>query len=51
MGVDTWMQWFILFWSVTMITLIAIGGFFMFRKFLRVLPKRMVYPKKCVAKH
>lgn len=37
---NTWMQWVILFWSVTMITFIAIGGFFMFRKFLRVLPKK-----------
>lgn len=34
------MQWVILIWSVTMITFIAIGGYFMFRKFLRVLPKK-----------
>lgn len=37
---NTWMQWVILFWSLTMITFVAIGGFFMFRKFLRVLPKK-----------
>ncbi len=32
-------MWFILFWVVTMIGLLTIGGFFMFRKFLKRLPK------------
>lgn len=31
--------WFILFWGTVMIGLLAIGGFFMFRKFLKRLPK------------
>ncbi|AST91961.1 MULTISPECIES: DUF2621 family protein [Sutcliffiella] len=34
-----WFLWFILFWVVTMIGLLAIGGFFMFRKFLKRMPK------------
>ncbi|TQR19512.1 DUF2621 domain-containing protein [Psychrobacillus vulpis] len=32
-------MWFILFWAVVLIGLMAIGGFFMFRKFLKALPK------------
>ncbi|ARD49576.1 hypothetical protein SporoP37_01080 [Sporosarcina sp. P37] len=32
-------MWFILFWGIVLIGLFAIGGFFMFRKFLKVLPK------------
>ncbi|MBO2536582.1 MULTISPECIES: DUF2621 domain-containing protein [Rummeliibacillus] len=31
--------WFILFWVVVLIGTIAIGGFFMFRKFLKSMPK------------
>lgn len=34
-----WFLWLILFWVVTMVVLLAIGGFFMFRKFLKRLPK------------
>ncbi|MBB2482834.1 DUF2621 domain-containing protein [Bacillus sp. APMAM] len=34
-----WFLWFILFWVVVLISLMAIGGFFMFRKFLKKLPK------------
>lgn len=34
-----WFLWFILFWVVILISLFAIGGFFMFRKFLKKLPK------------
>lgn len=34
-----WFLWFILFWVVILISLFAIGGFFMFRKFLKRLPK------------
>lgn len=34
-----WFLVFILFWVVVLIGLMAIGGFFMFRKFLKRLPK------------
>jgi hypothetical protein len=34
-----WFLWFILFWVVVLVTLMGIGGFFMFRKFLKALPK------------
>lgn len=33
-------MWFILFWVVILVVLMAIGGFFMFRKFLKSLPKQ-----------
>ncbi|MBD7936615.1 MULTISPECIES: DUF2621 domain-containing protein [Cytobacillus] len=36
---DGWFMWFILFWVVTLVILMSIGGFFMFRKFLKRLPK------------
>ncbi|MBD8006429.1 DUF2621 domain-containing protein [Bacillus norwichensis] len=36
---DGWFLIFILFWVVVLISLFAIGGFFMFRKFLKRLPK------------
>lgn len=36
---EGWFLWFILFWVVVLITVMGIGGFFMFRKFLKVLPK------------
>lgn len=35
-----WFMWFIVGWSVLFITLMGIGGFFMFRKFLKLLPKK-----------
>lgn len=34
-----WFMWFIVFWTVVMVISIAIGGFFMFRKFLKKIPK------------
>lgn len=34
-----WFLWFILFWVVVLVGSFAIGGFFMFRKFLKQLPK------------
>ncbi len=34
-----WFLVFILFWVVLLVGLMAIGGFFMFRKFLKQLPK------------
>ncbi|MER1987709.1 MAG: DUF2621 domain-containing protein [Solibacillus sp.] len=39
-GLHSWFQWFILFWAVALVALMAIGGFFMFRKFLKALPKQ-----------
>lgn len=36
---EGWFLWFILLWIITLIVLLAIGGFFMFRKFLKRLPK------------
>ncbi|MFD1705283.1 DUF2621 domain-containing protein [Siminovitchia sediminis] len=36
---DGWFLAFILLWVIVMITLFGIGGFFMFRKFLKRLPK------------
>lgn len=37
---EGWFLWFILFWIVILVTLMAIGGYFMFRKFLKSLPKQ-----------
>jgi hypothetical protein len=34
-----WFLWFILFWTVFLIVSFAIGGYFMFRKFLKKIPK------------
>lgn len=34
-----WFMWFILFWCIVLVGLFGIGGFFMFRKFLKVFPK------------
>lgn len=34
-----WFLWFIMFWVVFLVSMLAIGGFFMFRKFLQRLPK------------
>ncbi|WP_422123216.1 DUF2621 family protein [Planococcus sp. X10-3] len=39
MALDGWFLWFILFWVVVLVGLFAIGGFFMFRKFLKSIPK------------
>ncbi|WNS77277.1 DUF2621 domain-containing protein [Bacillus sp. DTU_2020_1000418_1_SI_GHA_SEK_038] len=36
---DGWFLWFILFWVVILTGSFAIGGFFMFRKFLKKMPK------------
>lgn len=35
-----WFMYFIVFWAIVMIVFMAIGGYFMFRKFLKVLPKK-----------
>ncbi|MFS1514889.1 DUF2621 domain-containing protein [Bacillus sp. SCS-151] len=34
-----WFLWFILFWVIFLIGMFAIGGYFMFRKFFKRLPK------------
>ncbi|MBK3495215.1 DUF2621 domain-containing protein [Viridibacillus sp. YIM B01967] len=39
MELTGWFLWFILFWVVILISSMAIGGFFMFRKFLKRMPK------------
>lgn len=36
---EGWFLWVILFWVVFLVSMFAIGGFFMFRKFLKRLPK------------
>lgn len=36
----SWFMYFIVFWAVVMVIAMSIGGFFMFRKFLKVLPMR-----------
>jgi hypothetical protein len=36
---EGWFLWFIVFWTVFLITMMGIGGFFMFRKFLKRFPK------------
>lgn len=35
-----WFMWTIGFWTIVLLLFMAIGGFFMFRKFLKVMPKR-----------
>lgn len=36
---DSWIQWLILFWTIFLVVMLFIGGYFMFRKFLKSLPK------------
>lgn len=40
MALEGWFMWFILFWGAVLIGSFAIGGYFMFRKFLKSLPKK-----------
>ena len=35
-----WFMWTIAFWTIVLVLFISVGGFFMFRKFLKVLPKQ-----------
>lgn len=35
-----WFMWSIAFWTAVMVLFMAVGGYFMFRKFLKVLPQR-----------
>lgn len=37
---EGWFMWFILFWTIVLVSLVSIGGYFMFRKFLKSLPKQ-----------
>ncbi len=39
-GTPDWFMYFIGFWTIVLVVFISIGGFFMFRKFLKVLPKQ-----------
>lgn len=39
-ALEGWFLWFILFWVVVLVGLFAIGGYFMFRKFLKSIPKK-----------
>lgn len=34
-----WFSWFIILWGLFLISMFTIGGYFMFRKFLKRLPK------------
>ncbi|QOY34581.1 DUF2621 family protein [Anaerobacillus isosaccharinicus] len=36
---NEYFMWFMLFWSVFIFVLMSIGGYFMFRKFLKKMPK------------
>jgi hypothetical protein len=40
MYLEGWFMWFILFWVVILLSSFAIGGYFMFRKFLKKMPKQ-----------
>jgi hypothetical protein len=35
-----WIGWFIILWMLVLVGLFAIGGYFMFRKFLKSMPKQ-----------
>ncbi|MFC5701912.1 DUF2621 family protein [Cohnella faecalis] len=35
-----WFMLFIAFWTIVLVAFMCVGGFFMFRKFLKVLPQR-----------
>ncbi|MBA4537234.1 DUF2621 domain-containing protein [Bacillus aquiflavi] len=37
---DGWFLWFIIFWVAFLVFSFAVGGYFMFRKFLKRLPKK-----------
>jgi hypothetical protein len=36
---NSFFMWFIIFWVCVLLFFMSVGGFFMFRKFLKVLPK------------
>lgn len=37
--VNNFFMWFIIFWVFVLLFFMSVGGYFMFRKFLKVLPK------------
>lgn len=37
---EHWLTWLLIAWAVILPTLFGIGGFFMFRKFLKSMPKK-----------
>lgn len=39
MLLEGWFSWFIVIWTFILLGLMSIGGYFMFRKFLKRLPK------------
>ena len=39
-GVNNGFMYFIIFWAIFMVVFMGIGGYFMFRKFLKLLPKQ-----------
>ena len=39
-GVSNEFMFFIIFWAAFMVVFMAIGGYFMFRKFLKIMPKQ-----------
>lgn len=39
-GAPTWFTYFIWFWTFVMVGAMSIGGYFMFRKFLKVMPQQ-----------
>jgi hypothetical protein len=38
-GANPFFMWFIIFWVFVLLFFMSVGGYFMFRKFLKVLPK------------
>jgi len=36
---NDWFMYFIVFWAVVMLAAMTVGGYFMFRKFLKIMPK------------
>jgi hypothetical protein len=39
-GVNNGFMYFIIFWAIFMVVFMGIGGYFMFRKFLKLLPQK-----------
>jgi hypothetical protein len=36
---NSWFMWFIIFWVFVLLFFMSVGGYFMFRKFFKVLPR------------
>jgi len=37
-GLNPYFMWFLVFWAVVLLFFMSVGGYFMFRKFFKVLP-------------